>query len=394
MLIEKSNLERNCLNGKTVLLTGGGGGIGYETARSLAYLGANVIIAEIDQKKGNFAQDSINKEIGSEKVWFYQSDIGNEEEIDRLFRAVSERYEAVDVLFNNATVTPFGSVDSVDIKEWDRSYRVNLRAPVLLIKKFLPSMKRRDSGVIVFVPSSGAAPYMGAYEVFKTAQVELCNTLAGEIENTGLIAYSIGPGLVKTETAENGIRIVAGLMGISTDEFYKMNQKQMLDAETAGTGFAISVALAKRYNGQEIGSIQALTDGGIICDTKNKTNRPEIGGRQTEELMRCVSEIVKVYNEQYEGWHRRNVFERQWILRDFKKTTGISTDEMKSELSSLAGSQNISSGSLRIFELLKKYYERQYKLLQSYEKDPDELKKNSDIIRSWIRMLDEASDLL
>jgi NAD(P)-dependent dehydrogenase (short-subunit alcohol dehydrogenase family) len=393
MLIENSNLKKDCLNGKTVLLTGGGGGIGYETARALAYLGANVIIAEIDQKKGSFAQNSINKELGSDKVWFYQADIGNEDEIGQMFSDVLGRYKTVDVLFNNATVTPLGPVDSVDIREWDRSYRVNLRAPILLIQKFLPIMKQRGSGVIVFVPSSGAAPFMGAYEVFKTAQVELCNTLVGEIENTEVIAYSIGPGLVKTETAENGIRTVAGLMGISTDEFYKMNEKQMLDAETAGTGFAISVALAGRYNGQEIGSIQALIDGGIMRGAENETEQVRPDSMQTEEFIRCVSEIVKVYTEQQEGWIKRNVFERQWILRDFKKTTGLSSDEMKSELLSLLERPG-NAASFRVFELLKKYYERQYKLLQSYEKDPDQLKKNSDIVRSWIGTLDKVMGML
>jgi NAD(P)-dependent dehydrogenase (short-subunit alcohol dehydrogenase family) len=393
MLIENSNLKKDCLNGKTVLLTGGGGGIGYETARALAYLGANVIIAEIDQKKGIFAQNSINKELGSDKVWFYQADIGNEDEIGQMFSDVLGRYKTVDVLFNNATVTPLGPVDSVDIREWDRSYRVNLRAPILLIQKFLPIMKQRGSGVIVFVPSSGAAPFMGAYEVFKTAQVELCNTLVGEIENTEVIAYSIGPGLVKTETAENGIRTVAGLMGISTDEFYKMNEKQMLDAETAGTGFAISVALADRYNGQEIGSIQALIDGGIMRGAENGTEQVRPDSMQTEEFIRCVSEIVKVYTEQQEGWIKRNVFERQWILRDFKKTTGLSSDEMKSELLSLLERPG-NAASFRVFELLKKYYERQYKLLQSYEKDPDQLKKNSDIVRSWIGTLDKVMGML
>jgi NAD(P)-dependent dehydrogenase (short-subunit alcohol dehydrogenase family) len=68
-----------------------------------------------------------------------------------------------------------------------------------LLEKLLPGMLKRKSGTVVFVPSSGAAPYMGAYEVFKTAQVELCNTLAGELEGTGVITFSIGPGIVKTD---------------------------------------------------------------------------------------------------------------------------------------------------------------------------------------------------
>ena len=102
-------------------------------------------------------------------------------------------------------------------------------------------MKTKNSGTIVFVSSSGAAPFMGAYEVFKTAQVELCNTLYGELENTNINVYSIGPGLVKTETAMREIEVVSSHLGMTTEEFYEMNERHILGVEEAGTGFALSV---------------------------------------------------------------------------------------------------------------------------------------------------------
>ncbi|KPU44368.1 short chain dehydrogenase [Oxobacter pfennigii] len=99
-------------------------------------------------------------------------------------------------------------------------------------------------------------PLHGAYEVFKTSQVELSNTLSIELENTNIHVYAIGPGLVKTETAMNAIEIVDGSMKISTDEFYQMNSRHIIDAESAGVGFALSVLNAKNYHRQEIGTIQ------------------------------------------------------------------------------------------------------------------------------------------
>ena len=99
---------------------------------------------------------------------------------------------------------------------------------------------------------------MGAYEVFKTAQVELCNTLFGELENTNLNVYSIGPGLVKTERAMKGIEVVSSRFGMTTEEFYRMNERHILGVEEAGTGFALSILMADRYNGQEIGCIQVF----------------------------------------------------------------------------------------------------------------------------------------
>ncbi|MDQ0091432.1 NAD(P)-dependent dehydrogenase (short-subunit alcohol dehydrogenase family) [Paenibacillus anaericanus] len=398
MLIEKSSFKRDYLKNVTVLLTGGGGGIGYEAARALTWLGANVVIAEIDTTTGMQAQTVINKELNTDKVWFYPIDICNVQELDKMKLSINNRFGAVDVIFNNATVTPFGAIESVSIQDWDQSYFVNVRAPVLLIQKFLPDMLKRNAGVIVFVPSSGAAPYMGAYEVFKTAQVELCNTLAGEMEDTNIITYAIGPGLVKTKTAQKGIETIARLMNMSTEEFYRDNEGQILDAEAAGTGFAISVALAKQYNGQEIGSIQALMDGGVYTQNTIDRSTLMLNEEQREEYKLRLGKIVETYTEQYKGWFKRNIFERQWVLRDFKKTTGMSVDEMKSVLLQLSMAiekedySTIDDYKGQLYKL-KIYYEKQHKLLQGYEKDPQKLQENSGFIISWIEDLDKILSL-
>lgn len=395
MLIEKSCLQKDCLKGKSILLTGGGGGIGFETVRALVWLGADVIIAEINDEKGRFAEKTVNEELKTDKAHFYKIDLSDEAQIDGLASYISERFGFLDVIFNNATVTPFGAVEEVDISLWDKSYAVNLRAPVLLLTKFLPEMKKRNQGVIVFVPSSGAAPFMGAYEVLKTAQVELTGTLAAELEDTGIITYSIGPGLVKTETAQRGIEIVAGRMKLSTDEFYKMNESKMLDAESAGTGFAISVALADKYNGQEIGSIQALIDAKVFIEHSGVAARPELDETKREELTETMNRIISTYREQYEGWLKRNVFERQWVLRDFKKTVGMSVNDMNNRIGLISndiGSLNYLglSGFKSELKRLKAYYERQYMLLQGYERDPKKLRENSDIIVSWIQDIESV----
>ncbi len=391
MIIENTTLQQGCLSGSVVLMTGGGGGIGYEASRALVWLGATVIIAEINEIAGQRAADLINAELHTDRACFYSIDIGSTEQVEKLCAFAEERFGGVDVLFHNATVTPLGTVDAVGIEDWDKSYGVNLRAPVLLTQRFLPGMKKRNRGTIVFVPSSGAAPYMGAYEVFKTAQVELCNTLAGELEDTGIITYAIGPGLVKTATAMRGINKVAALMGMSADEFYKMNESQMLDEETAGVGFAASVVLAARYRGQEIGSIQALMDAGLYASGGESAVQAqrELTPAQAQEIADATQRVVRTYHEQYDGWLRRNVFERQWVLRDFKKTTGLSADEMNAKIDYLAQlvAAKDTAGIFAQTELLiklKQYYERQYQLLQGYEKNPQKLRENSDIITGWV----------
>lgn len=389
LVISKGCFSSNSLSCKTVLITGGGGGIGFEAARSLVWLGANVIIAEIDKKKGKEAEKAINEEFGTQRAYFFHADISLDKEINKLYSFITKKFGFLDVIINNATITPMGAIHKVGINSWDKSYAVNLRATILLIEKFLPDMISRNSGVIAFVPSSGAAPYMGAYEVFKTAQVELCNTLVGELENTNIITFSIGPGLVKTETALEGIKTVAGLMGISMEEFFQMNDKHMLSVESAGAGFAASIVNASKYNGQEIGSIQALMDANIIISENNEYEAIELSDDEKTKIINTLSRITKTYNEQYSGWLKRNVFERQWVLRDFKKETGLSTEQMKDEINNISlVIQEDNWGYLRdhliIFKKLQGYYKHQLKLLSGYEKDVKKLEENKQIINEWI----------
>ena len=398
MLIEKSKLKTDILSGKVILITGAGGGIGYEAARALTYLGAKIIIAEIDKYKGIQAKNAINDELHSDRVSFFEIDLADEKQINDLYDFIKSKYGILDILINNATITPIGAVDAVSISEWDRSYAVNLKAPILLTQKFLPDMKERNSGVIVFVSSSGAAPYMGAYEVFKTAQVELCNTLSGELEGTNIFTYAIGPGLVKTETAESAIEIISSLMGKTTKEFYEINEKHILDAETAGVGFAVSVVNAERYNGQEIGSIQVLMDANVFENETNSasSDTPIV---DIESLSLHIKNVVCVFNDQYDGWTERSIFERQWVLRDFKKTVGIVADNFqKVMLSVLDLVQKKQFEKIPenkpYFEKLKEYYVHQYNLLQNYEKNPETLKKHSQVICEWIDELQVIIDLL
>lgn len=166
------------------------------------------------------------------------------------------------MLFHNAAVLKLGNVEDVRLPHGKMLPRQ--------LQRFLPQMKERNSGTIVFVPASGAAHYMGAYEVFKTAQLELCNTLAGELEGTRIFTRAIGTGLVKMETAME--KNCCGKNGHDDEEFYALNGSHILSAEEAGCGFALSVLSAEKYNGQEIGSsIHVLSDSGLTDQYQAKS---------------------------------------------------------------------------------------------------------------------------
>jgi NAD(P)-dependent dehydrogenase (short-subunit alcohol dehydrogenase family) len=402
MLISNSNLKQDTLKGKTAIVTGAGRGIGYETAKALAWLGANVIIAEIDEKTGKAAEENLNKEFPKQTL-FVKTDIGNEKDIDQLAQAVFSRFGKVDIVLNNATVFPMGAVKDVPVEKWDFSYRVNLRGPVLLAKKFLPAMLERKTGVFVCVSSSGAAPFMGAYEVFKTAQVELANTLSGELENSGVYAFAIGPGISKTPGFVEGGGKVAELMGMSLDDLFELNKNAQISPEAAGTGFALAIVYAEKYQGKETSSIQVLREANIPVGNEETTteksqNQPAqpvtMAKAENRSKQQLYEAVLKTYVEQSEGWKKRNLFERQWVSRDFKKNTGLSIDEMLSNLKALGEvlrNPQFTGNYVSSLKSLAAYYAHQQDQLKGFEKDPNKLEANLKVIDGWIK---DAKELI
>lgn len=366
------NDYRGTLNDKLVLISGAGGGIGFETAKYCAIMGARVILLDIDRKKGERAQKTIES-ICPGHSEFYEIDLADENSIYKMRDYVLNRFSCPDVVFNNAAVLHLGDVGQVSSKDWDHGYLVNLKAPILLTNCFIEEMKKRNTGTIVFVSSSGAVAHMGAYEIFKTAQAELSNTLSMELEDTGICAYTISPGLVKTDTAIKSIKVVAESMNISLDEFYEMNKDHIISVEDAALGFALSLLKAKAYNGQELGSIQVL-------------NQLEKQNDDTETCdLALLNRIIATYEEQYSGWQKRNIFERQWVLRDFKKSVGMTADEVYTVMESMKNSGgSLSEQDRLLLERMILYWEHQYQLLQGFEKDKKKLEENSNIIRGWI----------
>ena len=261
MIISQLGLKTDALHGEIVIVTGAGGGIGYEAARGLLWLGANVIIAEINEQSGSNAAQTLESEFGKDRVLFVNTDVGDEASVQNLYKESSRKFRKVDTVINNATIAVLGQVKDLSIEEWDRSYRVNLRGPVLMAKTFLPDMIKRNHGVFACVSSTGTA-FLGGYETFKAAQVHLANTLDAELEGTNVIAYTIGPGLAPTATASNAVIQLAPQMGISVDEFFEMNKSAVLSVEEAGVGFALSVVFAQKFRGQEISSISGTQGGG------------------------------------------------------------------------------------------------------------------------------------
>jgi hypothetical protein len=180
-----------------------------------------------------------------------------------------------------------------------------------------------------------------------------------------------------------------------------MSEGMLITAEEAGAGFAASIANARRYRGLEIGSIQALVDAGISIDKKEQTSDMDsirIPDKVKDDLITLFNGILKTFIEQSEGWNTRPVFERQWVLRDFKKQTGAAPEFMREGLKDFENKLGINELSREDLEKvpLKKlysYYEHQLKLLKGYEKNPEKLKESSAIIVSWLEDINKAFEM-
>lgn len=383
-VISQLGLKPDALRGETVIVTGAGGGIGLEAARALLWLGANVVIAEIDHPNGQKAERTLAAEFRKERVLFVHTDVGDEASVKNLYHRSTQAFRNVDAVINNATIAVLGKVKDVPIEQWDKSYHVNLRGPVLMARTFLPDMIERGHGVFVCVSSKGTA-FLGGYETFKAAQLHLGDTLDAELDGTGVIAYTIGPGLVPTETATNAVAQLAPQMGMSVEAFFDMNKGALLSVEEAGAGFAVSILFAMKFRGQEISSMQALKAADINFGSAIAGQTPAGLDPEQRQKARALCEAVLVtLKEQLDGWKSRSLFERQWVIRDFKKTTGMPAEEWLAALEHLRESLD-HDGSITQppIERLAAYYEHLADLAKGYEKDKSRLEENLRQVYHW-----------
>jgi NAD(P)-dependent dehydrogenase (short-subunit alcohol dehydrogenase family) len=398
MLISTGKLTPQLLSGKVALVTGAGGGIGYEACRSLLWLGAQVIAAEINRQNGQESARRLNEEFGPDSAYFIHTDVSDEKSIRRLAKEALRHYGKVDIVINNATIASLGAVKDLPIQDWDTSYRVNLRGPVLLAREFIPAMLERKYGVFVCVSSLGTA-YMGPYESMKTAQVHLAATLDAELENSGVYAFTIGPGFVPTNTALTAVPKLAAMMGLEMSELSQILKNNTISVEAAGAGFAAAVALADQFHGQETASIAALVAAGIDLPQGDDTPQVSYTEVECEHILQATQKVHQVLLEQTGGWKERSIFEQQWLIRSFKKYAGMTVEQWLDSLACLeqAAAAHSSEGLAAIHapvKALAAYHNFMYEAGKGFIKDPLEREKNLAIVRGWVNDADQLDRLL
>jgi NAD(P)-dependent dehydrogenase (short-subunit alcohol dehydrogenase family) len=184
---------------KTVVVTGGGHGIGRASALRFSEEGARVAILDINAE----AAVQTAKECRRYGVEAYGAgvDVSDTRQVSAAVQEVLATYDRIDVLHSNAGRLTAGTVLEVEPEEWDRTFAVNVRSTYLMARAVLPGMLAAGRGVIVNTGSiSGllGEPALAAYDASKGAVINFTRQLAAEYAGAGIRINCVCPGWIDT----------------------------------------------------------------------------------------------------------------------------------------------------------------------------------------------------
>jgi NAD(P)-dependent dehydrogenase (short-subunit alcohol dehydrogenase family) len=180
------------LKGKTALITGSTGGIGYGIAKTLLAEGAEVIINGRTQDSVDKAAASLKRATGRAPLAF-AGDMSKADDVARL----GKTFPNVDILINNVgRYLPHEFTQSTD-QDWYQTFDLNVMSGVRLSRIYLPRMKQRNWGRIIFISSESALQIpvdSVQYGMSKAAQIAVARGIAEDCARTGITVNSILPG--------------------------------------------------------------------------------------------------------------------------------------------------------------------------------------------------------
>lgn len=186
------------LDGKVALVTGASRGIGKAIAASMAAAGAKVMLNSRKQDALEAAAAEMTGEVD-----VFAANAGDDDAGQRAVQATIERFGGLDILVNNAATNPYyGPTMGVDKGRYDKTFQVNLDAPIFWTQAAYEHALKDKPGVVINIASVGglrAEPGLGVYNLTKAAIIHLTRQLASEIGPNRVVG--IAPGLVQTDFA-------------------------------------------------------------------------------------------------------------------------------------------------------------------------------------------------
>jgi NAD(P)-dependent dehydrogenase (short-subunit alcohol dehydrogenase family) len=186
------------LDGKIAVITGAAGGMGREAALLFSQEGAQVCVADVDRERG----EQTAAEAG--EAFFFEVDVSDAESVHAMYAATAERYGGIDVLYNNAGISPAddASILETEPDAWDRVQAVNTRGVYLCCKHGIPHLLERGGGSVInvasFVALVGAATSQISYTASKGAVLAMTRELGVQFARRGVRVNALCPGPVET----------------------------------------------------------------------------------------------------------------------------------------------------------------------------------------------------
>jgi|694.fasta_scaffold27971_2 NAD(P)-dependent dehydrogenase (short-subunit alcohol dehydrogenase family) len=176
------------------LIFGGSRGIGQATAELLAANGWYVTIADVLEEPG----EAIASEIGGS---FVRCDVSDPDQIAAAFASTDKKTQLLKLVFNNVGIARYGTVEVLELSDWQTTFAVNVTAQFLSAKYAIPRLRKNGGGVIINTASilaHASQKMTAAYSASKAAVLGLTRTIAIDHAHEGIRAVSISPGTIDT----------------------------------------------------------------------------------------------------------------------------------------------------------------------------------------------------
>ncbi|NLJ94654.1 MAG: glucose 1-dehydrogenase [Clostridiaceae bacterium] len=191
------------LDGKVAIVTGSTSGMGRDTAYLFADEGAKVVVLGRREERLKEVVENIEEKGG--EALYVVADMLNPDDIENVVKQTIDRFGTVDILMNNAGMVSYEPVDKVSMEEWDRIFKINVDAYLLMTKAVVPYMREAGKGSIINIGSvagTSARWGPGAYCSSKHAVNGLTKAMAREL-GPEIRVNAILPGAIATEMLDD-----------------------------------------------------------------------------------------------------------------------------------------------------------------------------------------------
>lgn len=197
---------------RTVLITGGGSGIGRCMALMFAAEGASIVVADRYRDKAEETVSLIEQAGGSGLALL--CDVAESDQVQAMADAALAHFGKVDVLINNAGLSVGDKILEFDEVAWDLNLDVVLKAVYLCSRALLPQMVERGSGVILNISSVNGMMAIGesAYAAAKAGMISLTGNMAIHYGDKGIRVVGIAPGTIKTPIWDERLKVAPNAM--------------------------------------------------------------------------------------------------------------------------------------------------------------------------------------